>query len=126
MIRTLIIDDEKHCCDNLQWQLKEYCPEIEVTAVCNNAEKALHQIQQQQPQLMFLDVEMPGMTGFEMLELLPEINFDIIFITAFNQYAIRAIKFGALDYLVKPIDKDELRIAIDKFLKRTERDSLKQ
>ncbi len=126
MIGALIIDDEKHCCDNLQWQLNQYCPEIEVMAVCNNAEKGLQQIRQQQPQLVFLDVEMPGMTGFEMLEVLPEINFDIIFTTAFDQYAIRAIKFSALDYLVKPIDKDELRIAVEKFLKHTQRDSSKQ
>ena len=126
MVRVLIIDDEKHCCDNLQWQLKTYCPEIEVMAVCNNAEKGLQQIHHYQPQLIFLDVEMPGMTGFEMLEVLTEINFDIIFTTGFDQYAIRAIKFGALDYLIKPIDKDELLEAINKFLNRTQRDSLKQ
>jgi two-component system LytT family response regulator len=86
----------------------------------------LQQIHHHQPQLIFLDVEMPGLTGFEMLEALAEINFDIIFTTAFDQYAIRAIKFGALDYLVKPIDKDELLEAINKFLNRTQRDSLKQ
>ncbi len=126
MVRALIIDDEKHCCDSLQWQLKQYCPEIEVMAVCNNAQKGLQLIQHHQPQLIFLDVEMPGMTGFEMLEVLPEINFDIIFTTAFDQYAIRAIKFGALDYLIKPVDKDELREAINKFINRTQRDSLKQ
>ncbi len=126
MIRVLIIDDEKHCCDNLQWQLQQYCPEIEVMAVCNTAQKGLQLIQHHHPQLIFLDVEMPGMTGFEMLKVLPEINFDIIFTTAFDQYAIRAIKFGALDYLIKPIDKDELREAINKFINRTQRDSLKQ
>jgi two-component system LytT family response regulator len=126
VIKALIIDDEKHCSDNLQWQLKQYCPEVEITAVCNNAEKGLDEIYHQQPQLVFLDVEMPGMTGFEMLEKLTEINFDIIFTTAFNQYAIRAIKFGALDYLVKPIDKDELRAAVDKVIKHTRGESLKQ
>ncbi len=126
MIRALIIDDEKHCCDNLQWQLKTYCPEIDVVSTCNNAEKAIQQIRHHQPQLIFLDVEMPGMSGFEMLENLKEINFDIIFTTAFDQYAIRAIKFGALDYLIKPIDKDELLQAVNKFLNRTQRDSLKQ
>jgi len=126
MVKTIIIDDEKHCCDNLQWQLRQYCPEIEVIAVCDNAESGLYEIRFHQPQLVFLDVEMPAMTGFEMLEELSEINFDIIFTTAFDQYAIRAIKFGALDYLVKPIDKDELRLAVDKFLKRTQRDSIKQ
>ena len=126
MVRALIIDDEKHCCDNLLWQLKTYCPEIEIIAVSNNAEKGLQQIHHHQPQLIFLDVEMPGMTGFEMLESLTQINFDIIFTTAFDKYAIRAIKFGALDYLIKPIDKDELIEAINKFLNRTQRDSLKQ
>lgn len=126
MVRALIIDDEKHCCDSLQWQLKKYCPEIEIIAVSNNAEKGLQQIHHHQPQLIFLDVEMPGMSGFEMLESLTQINFDIIFTTAFDQYAIRAIKFGALDYLIKPIDKDELIEAINKFLNSTQRDSLKQ
>jgi len=126
MIKAIIIDDEKHCSDNLQWQLKQYCPEVEITTVCSNAEKGLIEIYKQQPQLVFLDVEMPGMTGFEMLEKLTEINFDIVFTTAFNQYAIRAIKFGALDYLVKPIDKDELRSAIDNHLKRNQHNSFNQ
>jgi two-component system LytT family response regulator len=126
MIKALIIDDEKHCSDNLQWQLKQYCPEVEVATVCMNAEKGLAEIYKQQPQLVFLDVEMPGMTGFEMLEKLSDINFDIIFTTAFNQYAIRAIRFGALDYLVKPIDKDELRSAIDNHLKRNQHNSFNQ
>ena len=126
MIKALIIDDEKHCIDNLQWQLKQYCPEVEVAAVCMNAKQGLNEIHQHQVDIVFLDVEMPEMTGFEMLQQLAEINFDIIFTTAFNQYAIRAIKFGALDYLVKPVDKDELRAAIDIFLKRTQRDSSKQ
>ena len=116
MIKALIIDDEKHCCDNLQWQLQQYCPEIEVVGVCNSAEDGLNQIALKEPQLVFLDVEMPDMSGFEMLQILTEINFDIIFTTAFDQYAIRAIKFGALDYLLKPIDKDELREAVDKHL----------
>lgn len=126
MIKAIIIDDEKHCSDNLQWQLKQYCPEVEVAAVCNDAEAGLSEIYKQQPQLIFLDVEMPGMNGFEMLEKLPEINFDVIFTTAFNQYAIRAIKFGALDYLVKPVDKDELRAAINNHLKHSQHNSLNQ
>ncbi len=126
MIRAIIIDDEKHCSDNLQWQLRQYCPEVEIVSVCKNAEQGLSAINIQQPQLIFLDVEMPGMNGFEMLEKLPAINFDIIFTTAFDQYAIRAIRFGALDYLVKPVDKDELCAAVDKVAKQTNRESLKQ
>lgn len=126
MVRVLIVDDEKHCCDSLQWQLNQYCPETEVAAVCNSAESGILQIQQLQPQLVFVDVEMPGMSGFEMLEALPDINFDIIFTTAFNHYAIRAIRFGALDYLLKPIDKDDLREAVEKHLNRDHHNSIKQ
>ena len=126
MVKTLIIDDEIHCCESLQWQLNKYCPEIKVIAVCHDGETGQRLIGELQPELVFLDVEMPGMNGFEMLRALTPINFDLIFTTAFDQYAIRAIKFGALDYLTKPIDKDELRVAVDTFLKRTRRDSLKQ
>lgn len=126
MIKAIIIDDEKHCSDNLQWQLQQYCPEVEIAAICMNAEQGLNEIYHQQPQLVFLDVAMPGMGGFEMLEKLKEISFDIVFTTAFNQYAIRAIRFGALDYLIKPIDKDELRAAVDKVAKHTQGESLKQ
>jgi two-component system, LytTR family, response regulator len=116
MIKTIIVDDEKHCADNLVWLLDQYCPEIEVAAVCNSAKDGLEQILRHQPRLVFLDVEMPGKTGFEMLEGLADMNFTVIFTTAFNQYALRAIKFGALDYLMKPIDKDELREAINRFI----------
>ncbi len=126
MIKTLIIDDEMHCCESLQWLVRKYCPELEVIAICNSGQKGLQLIDELQPDLLFLDVEMKGMSGFEMLEGLTIINFDIIFTTAFDQYAIRAIKFGALDYLLKPIDKDELCIAVETLLKRTQRDSLKQ
>ena len=78
------------------------------------------------PDVIFLDIRMPVMSGFDMLGKLAEINFDIVFTTAFDQYAIRAIKFGALDYLVKPIDKDELREAVNKHLQHSQKDSLKQ
>jgi two-component system LytT family response regulator len=125
-IKSLIIDDEKHCCESLRWQLEKYCPEVEVTDVCYNAGQGLQKIDQLKPQLIFLDVEMPAMNGFEMLASLSEIPFAIIFTTAFDKYAIRAIKFGALDYLVKPIDKDDLKLAVDSFLKTNHRDSLKQ
>ena len=126
MISALIIDDEKHCSDNLKWQLNKYCPEVEVKAVCENAREGLEKILAIKPGLIFLDVEMPGQSGFDLLESLPEIQFHIIFTTAFNQYALRAIKFGALDYLLKPIDKDELRASVDKFIKNEQQVSLHQ
>lgn len=114
MIEAIIIDDEKHCCDNLVWQLGKYCPEIEVIAVSYQASEGLEQIQKNRPQLIFLDVEMPAMNGFQMLEKLDAHPFHIIFTTAYDQHALRAIRAGALDYLLKPVDKDELRAAIDK------------
>jgi two-component system, LytTR family, response regulator len=126
MMNALIIDDEKHCSDNLQWLINKYCPEVEVQAVCKNAVEALEQIRLHQPGLVFLDVAMPDKSGFDMLETLKDIHFHIIFTTAFNQYALRAIKFGALDYLLKPIDKDELRSAVDKFIKHEQQISLNQ
>lgn len=126
MINALIIDDEKHARDSLQRLIKKYCPDITIAAICENAGAGLKEIEAKQPQLVFLDVEMPGKTGFEMLAEIPDIHFDIIFTTAFDHYAIRAIRFGALDYLIKPIDKDELRLAVDAFLNRTRRDTVKQ
>ena len=126
MAKALIIDDEKHCCDSLQWLLNNYCPEIDVAGTAYHAETAIELIRRIKPQLIFLDVEMPDISGFEMLSSLPDIDFDIIFTTAFDKYAIRAIRFGAMDYLVKPIDKDDLRQAVDTFLKRNHRDTAKQ
>jgi two-component system LytT family response regulator len=117
MIHALIIDDEKHCCDNLLWQLGQYCPGIEVAAVCYSAAEGLERILECRPQLIFLDVEMPGMSGFQMLEKLTSHHFHIIFTTAYDQHALRAIRAGALDYLLKPVDKDELRIAVDKAIR---------
>jgi two-component system, LytTR family, response regulator len=126
MIQALIIDDEKHCCDNLQWQLNKYCPEVHIEGIYTNAGEAIDRIRSEQPGLVFLDVEMPGKSGFELLEALTDIHFNIVFTTAFNQYALRAIKFGALDYLLKPVDKDELRLAVDKFIKQEKQVSLNQ
>jgi len=84
MVKALIIDDEKHCSDNLQWQLNQYCPEVELVAICNSAEEGLNEIYRKQPQLVFLDVEMTLMSGFDFLSLQKNKNFDVIFSTAFT------------------------------------------
>jgi len=118
MINTIIVDDEKHCCENLRGLLQLNCPEVEVIGVCYEAESALKMINQHDPQLVFLDVEMPGKNGFEMLESLAAINFDIIFTIAFDNNAIKVIRFGALDYLIKPVDKDDLQTALKQIIKR--------
>jgi len=106
--------------------LDRNCPELEVVAIASDAEEGMRQIKKFHPHLVFLDVEMPSMNGFEMLAAMGEIDFSIIFTTAFDKYAIRAIKFGALDYLLKPIDKDELRSAADNFLNKSQQLSVNQ
>ncbi|HXB28453.1 MAG TPA: response regulator [Puia sp.] len=114
MISAIIVDDEPYSCEALAAMLERYCPEIKVLDICYTAAHALQSIQEQKPQILFLDIEMPFMNGFEMLEKLPELNFKLIFTTSYDQYAIKAIRFSALDYLLKPVDKDELQKAVQK------------
>jgi two-component system LytT family response regulator len=118
MIKAIIIDDEIHCRKTLAMLLKEYCPGVEVIEQCSDAESGLATIQRMKPDLVFLDIEMPNMNGFEMLEKLPEIQFEIIFTTSYDQYAIKAIRFSALDYLLKPVDREELQKAVQKVTQR--------
>jgi two-component system LytT family response regulator len=114
MIKAILIDDEVHGLDTLSMLLKEYCPGVEVTHECRSARKGMEAIEKTKPDLVFLDIEMPGMNGFEMLEQLSEISFAIIFTTGYDQYAIKAIRYSALDYLLKPVDHNELVIAVKK------------
>ncbi len=114
MIKAILIDDEMHCLKTLGMLLTEYCPNVQVLEMCNDATTGLRAIELQKPDLVFLDIEMPQMNGFEMLEHLPEINFAVIFTTGYDQYAIRAFHFSALDYLLKPIQPKELIDAVKK------------
>lgn len=114
MIRTIIIEDEQQSAEVLELMLKKFSDVIEVVDVCNTPAKGIESIQKKSPDLVFLDIEMPRMNGFEMLKKVGNIDFEIIFTTAYNKYAINAIKLSALDYLLKPIDKDELAKAIKK------------
>ena len=114
-IRSLIIDDDPFIRDLLKDKLEQYIPEVEVLDFASNGSEGIAQIKSHRPNLIFLDVEMTDMTGFEMLDLLDEINFKTIFITSFAHYAIKAIRFNALDYLVKPIDLGELKLAVKRF-----------
>jgi two-component system LytT family response regulator len=113
-MKAIIIDDEKHCREVLQSLLNKYCAGVEVVANCDSGQAALELLDVQQPDLVFLDIEMPGMNGFEWLDNCPRRDFAIIFTTAYNDYAIKAIKHSALDYLLKPIDKDELVTAVQR------------
>jgi two-component system LytT family response regulator len=114
MIKAILIDDEKHCRETLAIQLEKYCPQVKLLAECSSAVEGLQAITDFDPHVVFLDVEMPLMNGFEMLGQLPSIPFELIFTTGYDAYAIKAIRFSALDYLLKPIDKDELIKAVGK------------
>lgn len=120
MIKAVIIDDEVHCLETLSMLLAEYCPGIEVIDRCRSAKQGLEVIAKHHPDIVFLDIEMPSLNGFEMLELLPRISFAIIFTTSYDQYAIRAIRFSALDYLLKPIDPKELVNAVKKVAQKNQ------
>ena len=114
MIRAVIIDDEQNNIDNLQKLLQKYCPEVIIAATALNAENGKRMIREQTPDLVFLDIQMPGKNGFDLLKSLTNYSFQIIFVTAFDKYGIQAVKFAAIDYLLKPIDIEELKSAVDK------------
>lgn len=113
-ITAVIVDDDEFCCFQLQDLIKKYSLGINILAVCNSGAEGLIKIAELKPDLIFLDVEMPGMNGFEMIRKLPAGNSEIIFTTSHDHYAIRAIRFSALDYLVKPIDPNVLQEAISR------------
>ena len=117
MIKAIIIDDEPYCCEALEMMIGKFCPEITVAAVLYSGADAIETLEQFSPQLVFLDIEMPYMNGFEFLEKVGSVNFGLIFTTSYDQYAIKAIRFSALDYLLKPIDREELIQAVAKVSK---------
>jgi two-component system LytT family response regulator len=121
MIKTIIIEDEPQSAEVLELMLKKFNDIIEVVDICNTPSKGIESIQKKSPDLVFLDIEMPRMNGFEMLKKVSPVDFCVIFTTAYNKYAINAIKISALDYLLKPIDKDELAKAIKKCQQNVER-----
>lgn len=114
MIQSIIIDDEQHCIDALAADLSKHCGNVEVIAKCASAKEGILSIKKLKPQLIFLDVEMPWMNGFEMLEMFDRIDFCIIFTTAYDKFAAKAFRISAVDYLLKPIDAADLKAAVRK------------
>jgi two-component system LytT family response regulator len=117
MLTAVIIDDEPRGRLALRQKLTDYCPEVALAGEAAGGEEGLRLIEDLGPEIVFLDIEMPHMNGFELLQRLPRKNFHLIFTTAYDQYAIKAIKFAAFDYLLKPVDIEELKEAIEKVKK---------
>ncbi len=114
MITAIIIDDEQKGRNALKKKLMDYCPQVSLLGEAEDGDEGIRLIEKHDPVIVFLDIEMPMMNGFEMLHHLPSKNFHLIFTTAYDQYAIKAIKYAAFDYLLKPIDIDELQTTIKK------------
>jgi two-component system LytT family response regulator len=120
-LKTVIVDDEADAVNFIRSIIQEYCPKLVVTGTAHSANDGFQLINEHQPELVFLDVEMPHGSGFDLLARFPKKMFDVVFITAFNQYALKAIKFSAVDYILKPINISEFIEAVDKVTeKRTQ------
>lgn len=113
-MKVIIIDDEQSNQENLKHLLEVYAPDLNICATIGDINDAFKMVSLYQPDLVFLDIQLHAHTGFDLLKQLGEITFKVIFVTAYNQYGIEAIKFAALDYLLKPIDIDELKLAVNK------------
>jgi two-component system, LytTR family, response regulator len=120
MINAILIDDELLLLSGLQILLKQLCPQINVLATCTSVDEAKNKIMLLKPQLLFLDINMPGKTGFDLLNEIDTENIEIIFITAHNSYALQAFKYSAIGYILKPVDDDELVDAVLKAVKKIE------
>ncbi len=112
MLRTVLVDDDESNLSSLREKISNHCKQVQIIACCDNPEEAISIIDQEKPDLVFLDIEMPQMNGFVMLQQLGYRNFELIFVTAYDHYAVKAIRSCALDYLVKPVEIEELKSAV--------------
>lgn len=115
---ALIIDDEKNGRENLAGLIRQYCPQLRIVAEAASVGEAIQKIEEFRPRLIFLDIEMPGGNGFKLLEHFKTFPFEVIFVTAYDNYAIKAIRFSAADYILKPINLNELIAAVEKVCRR--------
>ena len=114
MLKAIIIDDEKECIDSLSFDLQTHCQQVTVLEKCQGGKDGVKAIVKHHPDLVFLDIDMPFVNGFDVLEMVPNIDFEVIFTTAYDKYALQAFKISAVDFLLKPIDQEELKKAVDK------------
>ncbi len=114
-MKAVIVDDEKHCSATLKYEIERNIPELEVVEIFQNPEEALQAIPTMEIDLLFLDIEMPHLNGFELLQKLGKVNFGVIFTTAYDEFALRAFRHSAVDYLLKPVSSDDVKQAVDKY-----------
>ena len=126
MLNAILVDDEESSLSSLREKILRHCPQVNIIAACGSAQSAIEKIDTLQPDLIFLDIEMPVMNGFLMLQQLQFKDFELIFTTAYGHYAIKAIRFSALDYLMKPIDIEELKEAVKKAEDKKEHKNTRQ
>jgi two-component system, LytTR family, response regulator len=124
MIKAVLVDDEKLSRNTLRKLLDMYCPDVEIIAECDNADDARKQVDELKPSLVFLDVAMPGKNGIDFLKELPQIDFEVIFVTAHDKYVLQAIRYAAVDYLSKPVEEQQLVTAVASAAKRIHTKSL--
>lgn len=125
-MKAILVDDEKNALEMLEWMILKNCPEVEIVAMCDSPLEGLEKIKSLKPDLIFLDIEMPQLNGFDLLDKLGKHESDVIFTTAYNQFAIKAFKACALDYLLKPVDPEELKSAVLKAKNKKSRVSTEQ
>jgi two-component system LytT family response regulator len=118
MIRAIIIDDEPNAVGLLSLRLEQHCPQVEVVSSCTSSHKGIQAILDQQPDVVFLDIEMPQMNGFQLLEAVGNVAFSLVFVTAYDKFALKAFRYSAVDYLLKPIDTQELIQAVGRVEKQ--------
>lgn len=116
-MKTIIIDDEKRSSDNLRMLIEENCPALNIISICHDARDGIEKVLQLKPALLFLDIEMPFADGFTVMKAVKEVSPQVIFTTAFSEYAVKAFRAEAADYLLKPVDPEELRTAVEKVSK---------
>lgn len=118
VLKAIIIDDEERARSSLKALLRDYCPAVELVDECSGVPEGVLAINRHRPQLVFLDIEMPEYSGFELLGFFRDVDFEIVFVTAYNDYAIKAFDVSAVDYLLKPVDIDKLKAAVEKTQKK--------
>src|SRR6218665_1717398 len=125
-IKSIIIDDEERARSSLLALLNQFCDNVEVVETCKSVPEGALAINKHHPNLVFLDIEMPEYNGFELLDFFRDVDFEIIFVTAFNEYALKAFDVSAVDYLLKPVDIDKLKAAVDKAEKKRSSSEMKE